>query len=158
MEKKGSATQDKVIGCKNPFNNGDFECAVIFEGDHPGTGIFSYYYEERPAQYACISRHRHNSCGSSWYCDETNHSVDFNEETPLYFMFCRECAEKIKKGWKHSGEGEMVTTDMTDEVRLRLEGEARMRRMEAEVKKKVKLERRASKLKESKAKAVAGKK
>lgn len=43
----------------------------------------------------------------------------------------------------------MVTTEMTDEVRARREGEARVRRMEAEVKKKVKLERRASKLGES---------
>jgi hypothetical protein len=158
MQKKLPNSLDTTIGCSLPFNSQDFECSVTFDNNDPGSGIFSYYYEDRPPQYACLSGHRHNSCGTSFHCDETSESIDFGHPTPLYHIFCRDCCEKIKSHWKFDGVGVMITTEMTDEVRLNKEGAARVRRMEAQSKKKVKLERRAGKLGESKIKPTLAKK
>jgi hypothetical protein len=150
MQKTVSPTQPTTIGCKLPFNPQDFQCSIIFPKDNPTSGTFSYLYEDRPPQYACLSSHRHSTCGSSYNCDENSHSVDFDEPTPKYYIFCRECCEKIKRGWKFDGLGNMVTTKMTDEVRIRREGEATVRRIEAEGKRRVRVERRAIRLKDGK--------
>ena len=142
MDAKNStniSSSDTTIGCKTPINDGDFEVSVVFKGDHPGSGFFTFYYEDRPPQYACITKHKHGFCGWSGHCDETSRTVDFGLPNPLYFVFCRECAEKIKKSWKLEGEGPMITSEMNEQVRLEKERETAQRCANNEMKKKFKM-------------------
>ena len=130
---EGNSTS--TIGCKQTLVN--YECAVTFKDDNPGTGIYHSFEEDRPYAYACETHHRHELCGRSYRCDETSYTVQISQDTPLYFHFCQNCALKIETYCKHSGEGLIYTKGMQAERNFDYEQELKKKRHEANQKRGV---------------------
>ena len=124
---------------------GKYECAVAFQNDSPASGIFVSLEEDRPYQWACETFHRHDYCGNSTRCDENSYTVQSGEETPLYFHFCQDCTEKIKKYCKFSGDGPFNTKEMQASHNHEIEQQMKKKKEERDKKTQDTLERRNTK-------------
>merc|ERR1712183_387286 len=84
-----------TIGCKQKLVG--YECAVTFQNDNPSTGIYNSFEEDRPYTYADETYYKHEFCGSSCHSDETTYTVEIGQDTPLFFWFCENCSQEMRK-------------------------------------------------------------